>query len=138
MKDVEHLLGPDMSQWAWGKLHRAGFQHPFAAIGNPASRDQFSIGSLAVGGSSQSPHAASYDPQTFNVTSGASWRMVLDVGEWDNSRAINTPGQSGDPHSPHYRDLFPLWAEGQYIPLLFSRPAIESATDLLMNLSPAS
>jgi penicillin amidase len=138
VKDVERLLGSDMSQWAWGRIHRADFQHPFAAMGNPASRAQFSIGSLALGGSGQSPHAASYDSRTFNVTSGASWRMVLDVGEWDNSRAINTPGQSGDPHSPHYRDLFPLWAEGQYIPLLFSRPAVESATDLRMSLSPES
>ena len=138
VKDVERLLGPDMSQWAWGKIHRANFQHPFAAMGSPMSREQFSIGSLALGGSGQSPHAASYDSRTFNVTAGASWRMVLDVGEWDNSRAINTPGQSGDPHSPHYRDLFPLWAEGQYIPLLFSRPAVESATDLRMSLSPES
>ena len=39
--------------------------------------------------------------------------MVLDVGDWDNSRVINTPGQSGDPASPHYGDLFPLWAEGE-------------------------
>lgn len=138
VKDVERLLGPDMSQWAWGKIHRAAFQHPFAAMGHPASREQFSIGSLALGGSGQSPHAASYDSSTFNVTSGASWRMVLDVGEWDNSRAINTPGQSGDPHSPHYRDLFPLWAEGQYIPLLFSRAAVEAATNLRIILSPES
>jgi hypothetical protein len=40
--------------------------------------------------------------------------MVLDVGAWDASRTINTPGQSGDPFSGHYRDLAPLWATGQY------------------------
>ena len=34
--------------------------------------------------------------------------MVLDVGNWDASRTINTPGQLGDPFSAQYRDLFPL------------------------------
>ncbi len=53
----------------------------------------------------------------FAVTNGASFRMVLDVGDWDESRVINTPGQSGDPESPHYGDLFSLWAEGRHVPL---------------------
>jgi penicillin G amidase len=38
--------------------------------------------------------------------------------------AINSPGQSGDPHSPHYRDLFALWAAGAYVPLRFGRAAV--------------
>ncbi|MEJ0064985.1 MAG: penicillin acylase family protein [Caulobacteraceae bacterium] len=42
----------------------------------------------------------------FAAINGASFRMVVDVGDWDNSRIINSPGQSGDPASPHYDDLF--------------------------------
>ena len=49
----------------------------------------------------------------------------MDVGEWDNSVVINTPGQSDDPLSAHYRDLFPMWAEGSYAPLRFSRAAVD-------------
>ena len=45
---------------------------------------------------------------------GPSVRIVLDIGNWDNSRAVNHPGQSGDPESPHYRDLAPLWSDGKY------------------------
>ena len=71
-----------------------------------------SIGPLQIPGSAQSPRAATYRPLDFNQTAGASVRLVMDVGAWDNSRAVNTPGQSGDPFSPHYRDLFPLWATG--------------------------
>ena len=70
-------------------------------------------------------------------TAGASVRMVLDVGRWDNSVAINTPGQSGDPFSPHYRDLFPLWAAGNYVPLLFSRAAVEREAETVLTLMPA-
>jgi penicillin amidase len=61
----------------------------------------------------------------------------MDVGAWDNSMAINTPGQSADPMSPHYRDLFPLWAAGAYVPLRFSRGAVEADAEVVMRLSPA-
>jgi len=64
-------------------------------------------------------------------------RFVFDVGAWDNSMAINTPGQSGDPMSPHYRDLFPLWAAGAYVPLRFSRAAVEADAETVMRLTPA-
>ncbi len=81
-------------------------------------------------------HATSYRASDFSVTSGASFRMVLDVGQWDNSRTINTPGQSGDPDSPHYRDLAALWANGEYVPLLYSRQAVEAAANEVIALSP--
>ena len=64
--------------------------------------------------------------------------MVLDVGNWDASRAINTPGQSGDPASPHYRDLAPTWAAGQYVPLLYSRGAVEKEAQQRIRLEPGS
>ena len=67
----------------------------------------------------------------------SSVRVVLDVN-WDNSRAVNHPGQSGDPESRHYRDLAPLWSEGRYFPLLYSRVAIEHATERVIRLLPAS
>ena len=68
---------------------------------------------------------------------GASVRMVLDVGQWDNSMVINAPGQSDDPDSGHYRDLLPLWASGRYVPLLFSRSAVEQAAEEIIDLTPA-
>ncbi len=55
--------------------------------------------------------------------------MILDVSNWDNSVMTNVPGESGDPDSPHYRDLFPLWAKHQYFPLFYSREKIESVTE---------
>jgi len=41
---------------------------------------------------------------------------------------VNSPGQSGDPDSPHYRDLADKWLNGEYFPLLYSRAAVEQAT----------
>ena len=48
------------------------------------------------------------------------------------------PGQSGNPYSPHYRDLAPLWATGDYVPLLYSREAVERAASERFQLSPKS
>jgi penicillin amidase len=63
--------------------------------------------------------------------------MVLDVGNWDNSRAVNYPGESGDPYSPHYRDLAGKWLNGTYFPLLYSREAVEKQTEKRIHLLPS-
>ena len=64
-----------------------------------------------------------------NQTSGGSLKMIADLDDWDLSLALNNPGQSGDPRSPHYRDLFELWSRGKYFPIFFSKPRIESVTE---------
>jgi penicillin amidase len=47
---------------------------------------------------------------------------VADTGDWDRSVASNSPGQSGDPRSPHYRDLFDDWANDRYFPAVIRAP----------------
>ena len=59
---------------------------------------------------------------------GASYREILDTSDWDQSVAVNSPGQSGQPSSPHYADLMPLWDTGRYFPLTYSRKAVEKNT----------
>jgi penicillin amidase len=94
-------------------------------------------GPTPIPGSAYTVSAATFRMEDFAATNGASFRMVADVGAWDNSRVINSPGQSGDPASPHYDDLFPLWAEGQYVPMLFSRAAVEAVAEQAILLTPA-
>jgi penicillin G amidase len=136
VNELRQILGPDPTNWAWGKLHHAQFAHALAPLADDATRDQLTVGRLAMGGSAYSPRAAAYRPSDFSVVSGASFRMVLDVGNWDQSVTINTPGQSGDPYSPHYRDLAPLWAGGEYVPLLYSRAAVERLASEVFRLTP--
>jgi penicillin amidase len=47
------------------------------------------------------------------------------------------PGQSGQPGSPHYTDLLPLWSEGTYFPLAYSRKKVEEATKNRLVLEPS-
>jgi penicillin amidase len=135
--EMEGLQGPDPARWAWGKLHFSYFMHPMTPILDSAARAQVNVGPLPRGGGAYTVNVSSYHPDSFWQAHGPSFRMVLDVGNWDNSRAINTPGQSGNPSSPHYRDLARSWAEGTYFPLLYSRDAVEKATGEVIELLPA-
>ncbi|WMT74210.1 penicillin acylase family protein [Bradyrhizobium sp. Ash2021] len=134
--EVVDRLGEDSTTWRWDRLHVAKFDHALMPLADKATASQLSVGPLALGGAGNVPHAATYRRSDYRLISGASFRMVIDVGGWDASRTINTPGQSGDPFSGHYRDLAPLWATGQYVPLLYSRAAVEAATAEAITLRP--
>jgi penicillin G amidase len=136
LAELNQRLGPDMTTWAWGRLHHASFEPAVAVLADPELRAQMSVGPLQTPGSSSTPRAQSYRASDFSVVAGASVRLVMDVGAWDNSVAMNTPGQSDDPMSAHYRDLFPMWAQGSYVPLRFSRAAVDADAEDLIHLSP--
>ncbi|MBB6228897.1 penicillin amidase [Polymorphobacter multimanifer] len=128
------LLGADPARWRWGSIHKAMFV-PDLAI--PGREDARQIGPLPIGGSASTPMASGSPRNDFIVRHGASVRMVLDVGAWDNSLIINSPGQSGDAGSPHYRDLFPRWAAGQMVPFRWSRAAVMADAERVISVTPA-
>lgn len=134
--NTEKLLGSDPRQWHWGKLHHTLAPHPFAPAVDSAMAAKLNVGPTPKHGSGSTVNQSGYDPRNFRQMGGPSFRVVVDVGNWDNSRAINMPGQSGDPDSPHYRDLSDLWLKGEYFPLLYSRKRIEAATALRIELRP--
>jgi penicillin amidase len=135
-KEMEGLQGPDRKQWRWGKLHQHLSDHPFSAIVDEATRAKLNVGPIEKGGSNFTVNVSHYRVTDFRETDGPSVRLVIDVGNWDNSRVINHPGQSGDPGSTHYRDLAPMWRSGQYFPLLYSRKAVAGATEKRIKLVP--
>jgi penicillin amidase len=134
--ELEQRLGPDPAHWHWGSLHRASFEPAVAELADPALRAQLAVGPLQTPGSASTPHAATYRTSDFTLTAGASVRMVLDVGNWDASRVINTPGQAGDPFGAHYRDLFPRWAACDYVPFAWTRAAVDQGAETIWTLKP--
>ncbi len=135
--ETEKLQGADPKQWQWGKLHQSLPEHALAAAVDEPNRAKLTVGPFPEGGGAYTPNQNTYRTSDFRHTNGPSFRVVIDVGNWDNSRAVNYPGQSGDPDSAHYRDLAPLWLKGDYFPLLYSRPAVEAATETRIQLQPA-
>lgn len=124
VQDLSRRFGRDMSAWRYGseKLHHSRIAHPLDALVADSLRSRLSPGPLPRGGYANTLNATG---NSDNQGAGASLRVVIDVSNWDLAIATNTPGQSGDPRSLHYQDLFPLWARGVYFPLPFSTAAVD-------------
>jgi penicillin amidase len=133
-KELEKFMGPGKSQWSWGKLHTVHFRH--ALDQQPGAKDLLDLGPLSRPGDEYTVNATGAYGDSWEQGSGASYREILDTSDWDRSIAVNTPGQSGQPGSPHYSDLMPLWNAGQYFPLLYSRKAVEKETTDRLVLKP--
>jgi penicillin amidase len=123
-------LGPEIATWHWSDLHVAHFRHPLEAL-----RPDFDLGPVPRPGDGDTVNST-YGDQDFLQTGGASFREVIDLSDWDKSVTINVPGQSGRPGTAHYSDLLPLWTEGKYFPLLYSREKIEKAAEQKLELLP--
>ncbi len=130
-------LGSDMEQWRWGQeqYHHALIRHPLGNAVNEDTRRRLEAGPLPRGGYGSTPNATGNGD---NQTSGASFRIIVDTGDWDRTVGTNTPGQSGDPDSPHYRDLFAMWANNRYFPAFYSRERVEKVTETRLRLEPGS
>ncbi len=134
--DLQKLAGPDPAAWRWDRLHHTLFAHPLGAATDAATRARLDVGPFPKAGGGDTVNLSSHDPADFRQIGGPSFRVVIDVGDWDNSRAMNTPGQSGDPASPHYRDLAPMWLKGEYFPLLYTKARVEAAALKRIDLVP--
>ena len=129
-------LGPDPANWQYGQpdFKHALIRHPMTAAVSPDLRRRLDVGPVPRGGYGGTVHNTGNGD---NQTTGASFMIVADTSDWDNSVGLNAPGQSGNPDSPHYRDLFELWARGQYFPIFYSRAKIDSVTESVTNLRPS-
>ncbi len=137
-KKAIEIGGADPAKWQWGDLHRVTIQHPLAA--NPAIAAAFpKIEGGRSGGDGTTPMARGFNARRgFNVSHGASYLFVADVGAWDNSRFLLLPGQSADPRSPRYRDFYPKWLAGAMQPLWFSKAAVDRHAVGRLVLAPAA
>jgi len=134
--EMERLLGPDRGTWAWGRLHVSRLAHALSPLMSEDTRARLAVGPAPRGGSGDTVGNTAYLADTFVQTGGATFRIVVDVGDWDGSLVMNSPGQSGDPDSPHYSDLFEAWSRGEAFPLCYSRARVETVTERRIRLRP--
>jgi penicillin G amidase len=126
--------GADAAHWSWGSLHRVMFRHPVDQ--SPGAAALFDRGPFPRSGDDDVVQATGIEDASLDQVSGASYREIFDLANWDKSVGINVPGQSGQPGSKHYDDLLPLWSKGQYFPLVYSRTAVDAATTDVLQLMP--
>lgn len=114
----------DFSKWQYGQANykHISFKHPLAHLIDSNTRKKLNLGPLPRGGNG---YTVGSTGSAENQSSGASFRVLMDTKNWDNTLMINTPGQSGDYKSPFYSNLFSLWANDGYFPAYFSKSLIE-------------
>jgi penicillin amidase len=134
---LEKTFGPDTTNWRYGddKFHHVLIRHPLSAAAEAETRRSLDLGPLPRGGNAQTVNMTS---DSDNQASGATFRLVVDLADWDLALGTNSPGQSGDPASPHYSDLFGPWAEGRYFPVCFSRARILAEAQATILLKPST
>ncbi len=136
---TSHLLsehGDDPAGWAWGRVRSATLHHP---LGGRRPLDRvFNLGPWPCGGDPNTVSPAGSPPLEPDSSPQvlATLRMAVEVGEWDTTRFVLAGGQSGNPLSPHYDDLFEIWRRGGGVPVAWSRAAVAAATVSTMRLSP--
>jgi penicillin amidase len=135
IQDIEERLGSDKTQWQYGQeeFHHVQIKHLLSEAVNVGIRATLDLGPEPRGGNNNTVNKTS---SGFNQTSGASFRIIANLEDWDTSLGTNSPGQSGNPDSPHYSDLFRMWLKGKYFPIFFSKDKVLSAARLIMNLEP--
>ena len=135
VSELERRRGPDKDHWRYGQaaFKHIRLEHPLSDAVTPELQARLDLGPLPRGGYGHTVNSTSDDD---NQSTGASFRIIADTGDWDRSVGTNTPGQSGDPDSPHYRDLLEPWADGRYFPVFFARSRVESVTETKTTMVP--
>ena len=130
-------LGAPSRRWHWGHARKAVLKHPLGRI--PFLAALFNFGPFPCPGDLNTVFQAGTVGEDPLASPGVlpSMRMALDVGNWDSSLFSLPGGQSGNPLSPHYDDLLPLWLEGKGVPIAWTAPAVEAATVETLLLKPA-
>jgi len=135
LKTLRTKVGGDMTQWQYGqeKLKHIVLKHPLSPAVSADVRAQLEVGPAPRGGYS---HTVNSTGGNYNQSSGASFRIIVDTGDWDRCLATNSPGQSGDPENKNYKNLFDTWAKDRFFPLFFSKEKISSVTAETLYLKP--
>lgn len=120
---LERTLGKDIEKWQYGqeKLKHTAMQHALGDLVKPNLQSKMNLGPLPRGGNS---YTVGSTGGNYRQSSGASFRMIINTGDWDAAIATNGPGQSGNPESPFYSNLFEPWANDQYFPIYYSKEKI--------------
>jgi len=124
---LEEMLGEDMNKWQYGqeKYKHTYMVHPLGELVNDELKAKLNLGPLPRGGNAYTTGSTGGNNRQ---SSGASFRLIVNTGDWDAAVATNGPGQSGNPDNPFYRNLFEPWAKDQYFPLYYSLEKIKQAS----------
>jgi penicillin amidase len=136
--ELEKLQGNDPSRWNWGEMHAATFRNgTLGESGVGLIESLFNRGPYPVGGGEAIVNATGWSVKDGYETNWLpSMRMIVDLGNLNNSVTVHTTGQSGHAYDPHYDDMIPMWANIQYYPMLWDQQTVTQDTKGNLILQP--
>jgi len=139
IEQIQKEHGNNPANWpAWGDQHAATFRNaPLGESGIGPIEALFNRGPFVTGGGEGIVNATGWTVgEGFEVDWLPSMRMIVDLGDLKNSLTVHTTGQSGHAYHPHYDDMAPLWASGEYYPMLWDEQAVISNAEGHLRLTP--
>ena len=127
--------GPGPEWWQWGDLRPLRVRH--SVLGKHRLFGPiFNAPVLPCGGDSNTISQASVVPLApLDATDNmANLRIVFDCADFGKSRVALCGGQSGNPLSPHYLDLFRRWQTGDSVPFHWTASEILKGTVATLRL----
>lgn len=104
---IQKHQGKKVSNWKWYQVKKTSVRHLL-------NIDAFSFENLHLGGGSGIIDA-------LTAKTGPSWRMVVEPGQTGKAFGVYPGGQSGNPGSFYYDNLFDHWVNGKLFTLLFMK-----------------
>ncbi|MGB0600708.1 MAG: penicillin acylase family protein [Flavobacteriaceae bacterium] len=122
--NLKKSLGEEPLQWQYGQeaYKHSSITHALGAVASSQYAKKLNLPSLPRGGNAYTPGSTGSNKRQ---SSGASFRMIVNTGDWDATIGTNAPGQSGNPDSPFYTNLYEDWAKDVYFPVYYSKEKIE-------------
>jgi penicillin G amidase len=121
----------DLAAWRWGRQNHVIFPH-VPLHGGGLFRRLLSA-EVEHGGDAVTVNPVIRSAEQVGI---ASYRQVIDLGDFDASRFVIPLGQSGQLLSGRRVDLLERWRDGEHIPMRYSREAVDAATRRRLVLEP--
>ena len=146
VEELRQALGPDPAAWRWGAIHHLVHRHPLSARGDlgrlldkPAREiggDGGTVANSGFGGGHADPRSPAY-LRAWEATSGAGYRLVVDLGDPDGSIwTVTAEGQSANAGSPNAADQVDDFVAGRYHEVPLHRGRAEAAARHRLVLAP--
>ena len=123
VRELELNFGDKLNSALYGQndYKHIRVRHPLELVVNDSISKILGFKTYPRGGNAYTPGSTG---SNLSQSSGATFRVIIDTENWDNSLASNAPGQSGNPNSQFYRNLYEEWANDKYFKLLYSKDKI--------------
>ncbi len=137
--DVVGLFGGDPAGWNWGEMHLSTFRNQtIGDSGIGLIEDRVNRGPYATSGGADLVNATGWTAfEGYETTWLPSMRMLVDLDDLSRSLTTHTTGQSGHTDHPHYDDMIPIWLNGEYSPMNWTREQVEEAEEATQQLVPS-